>query len=415
MQTYDSKYCFLVDDALLMHHSVDLSKYRIPGFSIEMLGSDREAYKSIEFYQLTRIGNRVLYLYPYGSSILSLPFVAAMREAGTSVAPHGDYSFAVEAAMQLTFASLLMGLLACVLLAAAETMLPVAWSIAVALGASFGTQIWSSASRALWSHTWEILITGLVILALLNHAVCGRRLRPVWIATLVSWAFYVRPTGAFEVVAISVYFWIYCRRDFLAFAATGLFWAAAFVALSWSIFGTAIPPYYDLGYFFTRTNFLIVLAGILISPSRGLFVFVPVLAFVIWLTARYWRSLPCRPLAALAIAIISSNLLVITMDYRWWGGHSYGPRLETDLVPWFALLAILGIRALLNDTLRSRIAIPVACILLAASVGINGWGAISAAPYLWTASPNNIDEHPERIWDWKSPQFLAGLVVDPRR
>jgi hypothetical protein len=27
--------------------------------------------------------------------------------------------------------------------------------------------------------------------------------------------------------------------------------------------------------------------------------------------------------------------------------------------------------------------------------------------------PENVDAHPERIWDWRQPQFLAGLILPP--
>jgi hypothetical protein len=29
--------------------------------------------------------------------------------------------------------------------------------------------------------------------------------------------------------------------------------------------------------------------------------------------------------------------------------------------------------------------------------------------WIWNSHPNNIDHHPDRIWQWKDPQFLRGV------
>jgi hypothetical protein len=117
-------------------------------------------------------------------------------------------------------------------------------------------------------------------------------------------------------------------------------------------------------------------------------------------------------------------MLILTGDAKWWGGWSYGPRLSTDLVPWFVLLAILSLRAFRDDVIRAsvtgrslnprfrvrdRALVSIACVLLALGVAINARGALSWETTSWNASPN-IDSHPERVWDWRAPQFLAGLV-----
>lgn len=46
---------------------------------------------------------------------------------------------------------------------------------------------------------------------------------------------------------------------------------------------------------------------------------------------------------------------------------------------------------------------------------MHGHGAFSRAPNMWNATPNNIAEHPERLWDWSYPQFLAGRRIPPSK
>jgi hypothetical protein len=36
------------------------------------------------------------------------------------------------------------------------------------------------------------------------------------------------------------------------------------------------------------------------------------------------------------------------------------------------------------------------------------------APNLWNAIPNNIDQHPERLWDWTDLQFMRTEASPPK-
>ena len=36
--------------------------------------------------------------------------------------------------------------------------------------------------------------------------------------------------------------------------------------------------------------------------------------------------------------------------------------------------------------------------------GATRWACVS-----WDSTPNRLDDHPERIWDWHDPPFLRGL------
>ena len=47
--------------------------------------------------------------------------------------------------------------------------------------------------------------------------------------------------------------------------------------------------------------------------------------------------------------------------------------------------------------------------LVALSVLVNFRGASSPAVYRWNVDPVDVDQRPERLWDWRDPQFLRGL------
>jgi hypothetical protein len=81
-----------------------------------------------------------------------------------------------------------------------------------------------------------------------------------------------------------------------------------------------------------------------------------------------------------------------------------------DTIPWFVLLGILGVKAFLNDqgltVLETSTVISVALMLITISVAMNAVGAMSKSAASWNDQPS-IDLNPQRLWDYRHPQFLA--------
>jgi hypothetical protein len=417
-QAADSRYSMLLSQSLLEHQSFTLDHYQIPRFrGVEHFGY----YRNGRIYQIEIFNNHLYYYFPPGTSILSVPYVALMNAVGISAAnPDGTYNLAGEMAIMMSLAAILMAALSVLFYLTARLVLPRKWSLIVALGGAFGTQVWSTASRSLWNHTWMILLLGAVILMLFASETGKRRLNPYLLATLLSWMYFVRPTSSVCIVAISLYLLLYHREAFLRFALTGAAWLALFIAYSWYHFGQLLPNYYQAG----RLNFnqgWVAFTGNLISPSRGTLVFVPVLLFIVYLLMRFRRELERRwRIVALSLAVIVMHLITIAGFTPWTGGECYGARYTTDLVPWFVLLAIIGLEAMLTAWGRNeqqaeyrrrnwRGLLAVGAVLLLLSVFINARGALSLETARWHNQPVSVDIFPERVWDWRRPQFLAGL------
>ncbi|HWT02204.1 MAG TPA: hypothetical protein VN256_18275 [Pyrinomonadaceae bacterium] len=414
-QMADSHYSMLVSQSLLSHRSFTLDAYAIPRHEPVWHGY---YFKNGPLYQLEVADGHLYYHMPPGSSVLSVPFVAVFNLLGVSPAnPDGSYDRRGEVIIEAGLAALLMAALAVIFFYTARLVLPLWWSVAAAGGFALGTQVYSTASRALWSDTWGILLLGLVVFLLLRKEAAGRGLNPVLLASLLAWTYFVRPTFSVHIAAVSVYLFVFHRRLFLPYALTGAAWLVLFVSYSWFHFGKLLPSYYNANRL-EFDSFWEALAGNLISPARGLLVYVPVLLFVAFLLVRYWHTLPHRRLVWLSLPIIAVHLAAISSFNHWWGGHSFGPRFSTGLVPWFLLLAVLGLRAMLDwrekHAAASRAAwrAQLACgaLLLLASLFINTRGATSHATWLWNQRPVEIDQHPERLWDWSQPQFMAGWL-----
>src|SRR5262249_3770000 len=144
---------------------------------------------------------------------LSIPYFAAGRLFGMVVTnPDGSYSEAKEIRAEAGLAALLMAILVVVQYWTARLILPTSWSLAVALSMALGTQVWSTASRAMWSDTWGILLLGLALYLLLADEVGKRKLNSVLFATLVSWLYFVRPTNSVHIAAITIYIFLFHRE-----------------------------------------------------------------------------------------------------------------------------------------------------------------------------------------------------------
>lgn len=412
-QFADSHYSMMVSESLLHRASFNLDHQALPRFEPKQQGG---YVSNGDIYQLELKDGHLYYFFPPGSSVLSVPYVAVMNALGISATkPDGTYNPQGEARIEVTLAALLMAFLASLIFATSRLLLPFGWSVLLALSSALGTQIWSTVSRALWSDTWGIFLLGFVVWMLLANEIGKYRMRPVVLATLLSWTYFTRPTYCLPIAAITIYVFIFYRSMFVAYAVTGGLWFAAFVAYSWHHFGQALPDYY-LASRLSFETFWIALAGNLISPARGLLVFVPILIFLIYLLIRYAKELDSHRLVVLCLSIIVIHLITISCFSHWWGGHSFGPRLTTGLVPWFVLLSILALKARLKWLGENRIKVrawvrrlelTAGSLLLLCSLIINGLGATAHRTWLWNIRPLNVDEHPERLWDWKDPQFLA--------
>ena len=417
-QVTDSNYSMLLSQDLLEHRSFLLDYYAIPRLPPKFHDN---TYQNGDMNQIELVKDHFYYYFPPGTSILSVPFVALMNAFGVSAAnADGTHNLEGETKIQARLAGLLMAILAVVFFYKARLALPPSWSVVLGLGSALGTQVWSTASRALWTETWGILLLGIVVWMLLGSETAGRRINPLLLGTLLAWAYFVRPTNVVPILAITIYLFLYQRQTFIRYVLTGAVWLGLFVAYSWYHFHQFLPYYY-LANRLSFEDFWIALPGNVISPSRGLLVFVPVLLFIVYLLVRYWKQIAYKRLVWLSLIVITVHMIVIAGFKPWNGGFSYGPRYSTGLVPWFTLLGILGIRAMLEwrkqntntNTLAWRAQLAVGTLLLLLSILLNARGALARDTWVWNVRPTNVDSVPNKVWDWRQPQFLAGWVRPP--
>jgi hypothetical protein len=226
--------------------------------------------------------------------------------------------------------------------------------------------------------------------------------------------YFVRPTSPISIIGIAIYYFMVHRRRFPIFCITGAVWLALFIAYSMNIWGEFIPPYFSTKRL-SLSYFHIAITGNLISPGRGLLIYVPTVMIVVYLLIKKRRILPEKGLVLVGVSCILAQYMVNCFYPHWYGGHSYGSRLMTDVVPWMFLLGVLGIsrwrrsgsipedsKGRIVPKIESALFITLLCI----SVFMNGCGAVSKKASRWNIYPVDIKVSNERLWDWSDPPFF---------
>ena len=269
---------------------------------------------------------------------------------------------------------------------------------------AFGTTQWSIASRNLMQHGLSVL---LLTLAVYLAVLARERPRLIgWMAVPVALSFTVRPSNCIAVVGLTIYVALHHRRElarYLMFAAPV---AAVFFAYNLLALGRVVPHYFVTSP--AHYPPLLGLAANLVSPGRGLIIYMPVVLFAA-AGARIAARMPwLHPLSRYLAAIPALHLIFIA---PYWAGHGFGPRYFSDMMPLLFLFLVPAILHWLKMPAGiGRQSLAAAFLAFALwGVFVNLHGATSIAANQWSAFPVSVDDAKWRVWDWSDPPFLRGL------
>jgi GT2 family glycosyltransferase len=371
-------------------------------------------------YYLSRTTAPGVYVSSYGpaTGLFALPFVAAAYPFVENLPQRPDLLWRISK-LAAAFA---VAASAWFLFLIAADFLRLSTAVMLALAYGLATSVWSVSSQALWQHAPGefFLALGMYCLfrvvrgqgrappgaaargktgAASEVATSGRAGYAPYLAGLAfALAFLCRPTNSLAVIAGFVVL-LADRRALLRYVVGGAPVAALFFAYNlhyfgqWIAFGqvsalaerarsheatawvkvaetAALVKTVDTMSLW-RISLCKGLAGVLISPSRGLFVFSPIFVVSVWGALRIWRDRRWLPLRAAALATLGI-WLVVARWAGWWGGWSYGYRLVVDTAILLALLAIP-----VAERIRARRSLSVvAGVLLLWSVGVQALGVL---------------------------------------
>ncbi len=276
---------------------------------------------------------------------------------------------------------------------------------AVALVFAFGTSAYSTASRLLWQHTPSLLALSAIVY-ILARPVTGR-LAVLITGILAGAAYVVRPTNSISVIFIALYFGALSLRMLATFLVGAAALLIPFVLYNMRIYSALLPPYFRAGRLSVGWgHFVEALLGNLISPGRGLFVYSPVILLGAYGFYRRRRDRGMTHLDYFFLIIIIGHLVAVSTFSHWWAGHSFGPRFLTDVLPYLMYFVIYVV-----DHVSTGKTVRLGLTLLAMSVFscfVHFRGATAWGPWHWNDTPVNVDQAPDRVWNWRDLQFLRG-------
>ncbi|HEY7625241.1 MAG TPA: hypothetical protein VIA63_09475 [Candidatus Limnocylindria bacterium] len=340
----------------------------------------------ISFWSFVQDGHLVA-PYPPGAALFATPLVATGVAAGivppqtAAITIVAKSAGALAAAMSVAFVFLL-----------AARVSGRRLGLLVASLYAFGTVTWPISAGALWQHgpAQLFLAAGLLWSYPGSPAPWAARSGLAFaIATVCRLSDALYAAAAFAYVAVA-------RRPILA---RFVVWAApaAIALLAYDVLVFHDP--FDLRYLtynFNPTgerNPLVGVAGNLVAPNRGLFVYSPFLVFAAYeLLRRSWKRERLAAFVAPQMAAAGLALVLYGASTDWWGGYGYGNRYLADALPLFALGLALWLRRNRRD-IRARIALAVTAV---PSVIVAALGAMF---YDWTS------------WSWERSRDLSQAAL----
>src|SRR6202158_44248 len=275
-------------------------------------------------------------------------------------------------------------------------------ALLLTLAFAFGTTTWVIGSQALWQHGLaELLVVGALLL------VTGPCNAPRALATGILCGLIAcnRPPDAILAAAIGIYALWWARRLAPLLAAGAALPVVLVVAYNFLAIGSAGGGYGLAGNAtFFRFDLLPGIAGLLFSPTRGLFVFSPFLVFLPCCLRKVARDSGARGLGvALGIAVVLQVLVYAKADWR--AGDAWGPRWFTDLLP-LLLWLLAPVVAALHGVGRLAFVLATAAAIAIQAIGAFWYtGASNLAIFSVTAGPDEM----KAAWDLRNTPFIAEL------
>lgn len=278
------------------------------------------------------------------------------------------------------------------------------WPLPLTIAFAFGTNTWMISSQALWQHgTGELLIALALLLSITSTSARSIVLLGVVCIAMVA----NRPPDAFIAGAFALYTIWNCWRNAVWLFVGAVVPLAALLYYNLNFIGNIFGGYVLINpsNIFFQSDWSGVL-GLLVSPTRGLFVFSPFLAFVPVGLIQRLRAPSTKILAALlSLAVVAQILVYSQLDWR--AGVSWGPRWLTDILPvlvWMLAPATLVLRPMVRGLL---------VLFIVASIGVQAIGAFwytqTSDEIIFAGNPTSM----RTAWDFNNIPFITELQHSP--
>lgn len=288
----------------------------------------------------------------------------------------------------------------------------------VAIIFAFATNTWTISSQGLWQHgLGELLLSMLIYLVLVNEKKKSDKII-ICLGAISGLFVFNRPVDSMLILPV-IYYVLDLRGKKIIYYTCAMFLSSApFIFYNFYYFGSLFGGYGALiGIFDLGSEMAGRLTGLLVSPSRGLFIYTPVLLFAFpgYFSNFYIENKKIKKFLLIFGFSIFAQILVYSAFKIWWAGWSYGPRFLTDILPIMAVFLGLFLKELNCNAKNTKklFVIVLFIILLIWSVFTQFVGAFYYPNGNWDGELN-VDLHPEKLWDWSDTQiertYRAGIL-----
>jgi hypothetical protein len=349
-----------------------------------------------KWYVQHRRGHLVSF-YPFGPALFAfpiyLPVWAWLSASGRATAAD---LFAVTPVMEKVSASMIAAVTVVFVYLTLRRWISGRAAFLASIGLGLGTSMWATASQLLWQHGPVALSIAAGVYFLTDPE---RSLRSVCFAGLAfSLAIASRPTAAlFWMAAIGAL--LLESRPLRQRLVSAAWFAAAGMPIILSCFAYNLYWYSSpLGGYSAAARDLGSLsllkgaAGLLLSPNRGLFIFMPITLLGIVGLFRSFRRLREQPLLPMLAIAATCHFLLLSGYPYWHGGWAFGPRYLVDILPILALGAGLELPRL------GRGAGAALAIAFLWSALVQWDGAFCYPASNWDARMSGDVQ--KAVWDW---------------
>ncbi len=379
----DSKWSLPTAKSIIKEGNTDLDEYKV--------------YMEPNDYRIESIEHHLYNIFPLGASIIAIPIVFFTNDEVIEKS-YGDIERLI-ASLVIAMSSIFIFF---IVLSISESKKQ---SILMTFVFAFCTSTWSTASRGLWQHGPTILMLTIVLYLIIQSEKKMGLIQ--YVSIPLAFSFIVRPTNSLSILLLTIFVFLKYKKYFFKYVMWGMMIAIPFSIYNIIIYKSLLSPYYMPQRIGSFSNFFEGLVGNLISPARGLFVFSPILLFALYGIFLKIKAKDKKPLDLFLLVIILLHWIAISSFPHWWGGHCFGPRFFSDMLPYLIFFMIPSLQQIPHlKVLKKRVFIGISICFISISFFIHLKGTQNFECYEWNASPADVDYATERLWDWHDLQFL---------
>lgn len=296
---------------------------------------------------------------------------------------------------------------------------------------SFGTLTWSISAQTLWQHGTSELLLAIMLFCIIRNEIKPSCLNFVGLGIASGLFLFNRPPDGLLLIPVLYYIWLN-RDHWLPFIGAALISGLPFLAYNMVTFGTFFGGYGEnlnvvVTGFTSPISVMIHYAGLLISPSRGLFIYSPILLLALWGFYIIYRketttdpdnisgkkringifNTNIRTIFLMYIPCIIGTILIYSAFSPWFGGWCFGPRFLTGFLPVLAIATGYGISPYLGkrpDNVNKKTIAVILLTLIVISIVIQAIGAWAYPFTDWDKDAND-----QKIWDWSDTQIVSSV------